>query len=650
MHKGGTIFSDAVFRKILSIGFEFETHDLAKLSLHKNRRYLINSDMTLRGLKERKEAGSVKDVDNNYISVRIHLSKDAADEPEPEPNLDEMDEDEREFFKEFQEEIAQEKLDRYENDSFLEYFNEHRPTDDTKRIKFQVTNDIGDVDFNKMLNAQCSHLKMSKDQMYAFKTKSGKLFKIKFMEGLKKYCGTLSGVEYVVTYYEPKKRDNPDVIIEHFVDACSRIVGHLSNLKHTEGTLFLQGDDKKTHYVTMGNIEDGRKLYRKPGTNLFYLETYDDPNTVHGKSLGAFEFIPQMTFRCKAEDSIDIMKAILKPDDALKRARSIIESIALDYQTAINVETIVDALFNGFNALSPDKPSQNKISTTSHWYKILKTYMFLIYYKLFAYIKNHNEIDVEKENYLKDYLVFASRHSNYELYVRIKEILKEHFKISDIDRIRKLFLQPKVLDRIYDFVEFEEDDYDENNEYKYGNSTTVDLEESDKNYGNPLYSILSYFKHFEKPTKDEHDWLISSGVDGFSTRFELKGDEILLENRVFKDEITILLQNEINLKMKNGLLTVNDMQKLVKKLYGSKNLKHMMKSKRTTHKKSATKKSVHPAPRISQAKAQAIIANVLKKPTKSKKSASTTAKLRNRPKNKKQVSVKNRLPVIIENE
>ena len=192
MHKGGTIFSDAVFRKILSIGFEFETHDLAKLSLHKNKRYLINSDMTLRGLKERKEAGSVKDVDNNYISVRIHLSKDAADEPEPEPNLDEMDEDEREFFKEFQEEIAQEKLDRYENDSFLEYFNEHRPTDDTKRIKFQVTNDIGDVDFNKMLNAQCSHLTISKDQMYAFKTKSGKLFKIKFMEGLKKYCGTLS--------------------------------------------------------------------------------------------------------------------------------------------------------------------------------------------------------------------------------------------------------------------------------------------------------------------------------------------------------------------------------------------------------------------------------------------------------------------------
>ena len=74
----------------------------------------------------------------------------------------------------------------------------------------------------------------------------------------------------------------------------------------------------------------------------------------------------------------------------------------------------------------------------------------------------------------------------------------------------------------------------------------------------------------------------------------------------------------------------------------------MMKSVRATHKKSATKKPVHPAPRISQAKSQEIIAEVLKKPTKSKRSASTTAKLRTKPKTKKQVSVKNRLPVINE--
>ena len=632
LHKGGTIFSDAVFRKILSIGFEFETHDLAKLSLHKNNRYLINSDTTLRMLKEKKEVGTIKEVDANYLSVRVHLGHEAAEPPPEEPvNLDELDADEREFMLAFQDEIAQEKLERYENDSFLEYFNESRPHDDTKRIKFQVTNDIGDVEFNYMLNDKCKHLTIAKDQMYAFKTKSGKLFKIRFMEALKKYCGTLSGVEYVVTYYEPKKRENPDIIVEHFVDACSRIVDHLGDLKHTSGTLFLQGDDAKTHYEVVGNIEGSRRLYRKPGTNLFYLETYDGPDTVQRKSLGSFEFIPQMTFRCKAEDGVDIMKAIVMPDASLKKDRYIMEQIEGEYEETKNVEAIVDALFAGYNAAT-----EHKILTTSRWFKPLKTYVFLIYYKLFAFIKNHNEIDTAKENYLKDQLVFASRHSNHEMYERVKEILKEHYHISDIDHIRALFWRPDVLEKIYEYVEFAEEDFDAEGEYKYGDASHVDLPPSDKNYGNPLFSILSYFKYFENPTKVENDWLVESGIDAFSTRFELKGDEILLENRLFKDEIALLLHNKIDLKIKDGLLTVDGMRSLVKKLYGSKNLKHMLTAKRS-----------HSKHNVSKNRTQAIIAEVLKKSAaKSKKSV--RMKTPSHLKRQKRVSAKKRLSVVAE--
>lgn len=627
MNKGGTIFSDAVFRKILSIGFEFETHDLAKLSLHKNKRYLINSDITLRILKEKKEVGTVKEIDDNYLSVRVHLSKDANDSlVEEEPNLDEMDEEEREFYLSYQDEIEQEKLEKYENDSFLEYFNENRPHDDKTKIKFQVTNDVGDGEFADMLAKDCDGLTLPKDQMYKFKTRAGKVYKLKFLDELKKACSTFSGVEYVITYYQPKKRENPDIILEHFVDACSRIIDHLGNLKTTKGTLFMEGDDKKTHFVTVGNIEDSRRIYRKPGTNLFYLETYDNVNTHAKKSLGSFEFIPQMTFRCKTEDALNIMKAILKPDHALKKDISTMEAIAVDYEKTNDVESIVDDLFETHNATS-DK----KIATNSPWFKTLKTYVFLIYYKLFAYIQNHNII-LSKEDYLKDHLVFASRHSNYDLYVRIKQILKDHFAISDVEEVRALLSQPVVLEKIYEYVDFEDEDFDESGEYKYGEAHIDDLSPSNKNYGNPLYSILSYFKHFENPIKGEEDWLIHSGADSFSTRFDLKGDEIFLENRLFKDEVEVLLRNMINLKIKDGLLTVDAMNSLVKKLYGSKNIKHMMTLKRSPSKKSLSKK-VHMVPPShglaqvkSRSKAQAIIAQVLKPPSRSKKTSRTTSK------------------------
>ena len=47
---GGSLLADKKFKKILSIGYEFETHDLTKLSLHQNKESLINSTLTLRVL------------------------------------------------------------------------------------------------------------------------------------------------------------------------------------------------------------------------------------------------------------------------------------------------------------------------------------------------------------------------------------------------------------------------------------------------------------------------------------------------------------------------------------------------------------------------------------------------------------------------
>jgi len=172
MKFGGSLISDKTFKKILSIGYEFETHDLAKLSLHSNKKSLINSDLTLRSLKNKIDRNSVKIIDDNYLSVRIPIVKEENspvinEEEEEEVDEENMDEEDLEFMKAFKYEIE---LEKYENDSYLEYFNENRKHDNKDTIKFQITNDISEEDFDSMLKEYCKNLTIPKNDMYIFKT------------------------------------------------------------------------------------------------------------------------------------------------------------------------------------------------------------------------------------------------------------------------------------------------------------------------------------------------------------------------------------------------------------------------------------------------------------------------------------------------
>jgi hypothetical protein len=49
---GGSL-KHSILSKILSIGYEFETGDITKFSLHANQHTLINSDLSLRTLEEK---------------------------------------------------------------------------------------------------------------------------------------------------------------------------------------------------------------------------------------------------------------------------------------------------------------------------------------------------------------------------------------------------------------------------------------------------------------------------------------------------------------------------------------------------------------------------------------------------------------------
>uniref|UniRef100_A0A6C0B923 Uncharacterized protein n=1 Tax=viral metagenome TaxID=1070528 RepID=A0A6C0B923_9ZZZZ len=570
--KGGDLGADAAFRKILSIGYEFECSDLAKLSLHSKKKTLINSDLALRQMSLLMNRKTVKPVsDPHYLHVRIPINKKHGQAPAlTQEEVDEEDEFLREFREEFPEEYEADQketaLAKKENESYLEYFYENRKSDNKETIKFQITNDLADTDFNLMLKEKCKGLNIPKNDMYFFKTEKGKVYDIKFSEDIatNEYCDSFSSVEFVVTYYRPKQ-DFPNVIIDTFVDACSRIVDHMANLTKTKGELLMH-DNSKTHYQPTSYLGNMRHLFHKPGTNLYYMDTYDDNDVSELQTLGDAIMAPQMTFRSKAEDSLSIMKEILRIHGKVKKGKSAAKNVDYEMQTLLFVEEQVDKLIAAHNT-----SSEKHIVLTSEIGKTLKIYLFLMFYKLNMLIVNHVDI-FSKASYLKDYLTFSSRHSNEVLYERSKVIMKQHYGINNIaDFLNK----PSIIESFYEREYGDEDqgdDFDEEGNYKFNyDAHTSDLPENDPNFGNPLFSMVSYFKRLEKG----EDWLKESGWDVFSTNFDLKNDEVLLENRFFMYEINLFLKNHVKGSFRERDLTLHNLASIVNHFYGTK-MKKMM--------------------------------------------------------------------------
>jgi hypothetical protein len=98
--------------------------------------------------------------------------------------------------------------------------------------------------------------------------------------------------------------------------------------------------------------------------------------------------------------------------------------------------------------------------------------------------------------------------------------------------------------------------------------------------------MKSYFKYFENK---RDDWFIVSRQDIFSTTFELKGDEILLENRSFRFEVGVYFANVLNTEFSSETITLEEMYKIVSKLYG-KNANKMMTMTRHPTKNKFTRK------------------------------------------------------------
>jgi hypothetical protein len=87
---------------------------------------------------------------------------------------------------------------------------------------------------------------------------------------------------------------------------------------------------------------------------------------------------------------------------------------------------------------------------------------------------------------------------------------------------------------------------------------TNNLEKDNKKYGNPYYSLISYFNFFEDPIDEiSNDWLEYSGIDVYSSTSDIKNDVVLCEVRSFARNMNTYIYNiadsELKKDMTNGI-------------------------------------------------------------------------------------------------
>jgi len=537
---GGVIIESDVLKKIISIGFEFETHDIAKLSLEGDS-YLINSGNNNEDLDEEKqkndnyfqyEAALDLSDDSDISSLKTSIESDPTLFTPPTVKSGEIDAE------------------------YQEYMLEPKPTDGDK-IKSAITNDIASSKFAMMLNRKCRGREEHKNALYIFRTENGQLYRMKFDDEIRKTsCGTFSGLEVVITYYAPEKSKN--VIVKTFADACERIVNHLSGMSEIKGELYL-ANKNKSGYTAVGKM-DYRKLYHKEGTNVFYLETYDSLYNPKRMPLKNINFKPQMTFCTNVEDIYDVIAQLCDPSKsrgAMKEKKELAD-MAETYATLMHkIRNMVQA----YNDINTQKGWKCEIDMSTSFGKIMLNYLFLIYIKLDAYLEFEKQTESElaklnaKKKYLKNYLYMYVRHTNGELYERMKFHMKKQFKRKTNKEIVELL---SVLMYNVNYL----------STAMYPNRAEIfntKLNRSDPNFGDAQISLKSYFDYLEKPIdKDLDDWLLASGLDGSSTMYPLAGDNIIVETRFFSDLARHYLVNELKLRLqKNNSITLKNMMDIV---------------------------------------------------------------------------------------
>ena len=578
---GGDIKPDSVFRKILSIGYELETHGLVKLTR----------------LSEESENGDPILLNTDTARYNVDLF-----------NVHDIDPDNP----------------HYES-MMLRAEETFELTKPAKGVEFFITNDISSQSkIYKALKNICKPINNDivdadqKNQLYSLQSIDQRnRYDINFSyadEVNQTSCSTFSGVEWISTFLNPKFRSN--LILRTYVKTLEILLDHLDTLKLVDSVnlkldeVVLHPDllPERTTVTVGGNTE--LKLYQMPKSNLYYLSLLGGD-----KRFENIEVIPQMTFAAKAFDILSIIKQ-MNAYDYSNRSDKYRANIELYVQQIDNVERVTRLLLDRYNRLAPKHkitPEKNK-----NVYNKIFNYILLILYKLHVYYSVYIQIEVDAvaqvTNYFKNTLRFNCRHGNYVLYAELKKALiqmydsshkykpktklkyrpkskaqtrtnkrsksalnaelKETERVDDyiINVIKRIIIQPDILIELLPNKIINIDDR--------GNRTIIKnskisqkvfdlkykLEPTDIRYGNPAYSLMSYFDFFKKPTPGTNrksdvseeglndnlytddtfiksDWFEYARVDAYSSRMDLNNDIVLVELRGFKTIYADLVEN-----------------------------------------------------------------------------------------------------------
>lgn len=497
---GGDINLKRIFRRILSIGFEYETGFLSKMTL-------------------------VDDYDEEGNPIQILLNTDTARDNITDLERSDLDESDPYY-------------DDYvlrQNETMELPLLDDAGKPDTNS-KFYVTNDIASSPFLKYLEQYCSN-EEPKNQQYKFVAKTGEEYNIHFSYWNEKTdCSVFADVEWVFTYFKPKISSN--VILNCFFNSIQNLKDHLSDMQPIEGNIEMTVGDES---FPVGKPIT-RKLYKSQKDNLYYLQVHHHASNF---TLDDVCLTMQMTFSTHITNAFDVMKGLL-----MDNIRTIPEETELSetrFKMLKKIEMCGERLLKTYNAGAVDE-RKIRIKKNTMDYREMENYICLILYKLYVYYNQYLPVDKKDRGYFKNKMFFNPRHTNVVLYEALKELLSKTMGWSEeitIEVIRKLFVQEKVLEK--DLLE--NPTHIRKNGFKLENR----MEKTATKYGDPYYSLISYFEFFENPSDNEnnktaegeyayYDYLEYADIDALSNKFDYNNKIVLIEMRSYPRLITSYLK------------------------------------------------------------------------------------------------------------
>ena len=539
--RGGDISGISEFNNILSIGYEVECGILMKLtktegnSDSEDKIVLFNSDTARKDILEFKKFDeNPEDMDDDIV---LRLEETVEDTMyDDSGNIDDNS------------------IFNITNDIAMSPFIKkigkvcYYSSDESNKSDTDTDTDDEDADYTD-----------EKNELYLFRDNEGNDYTINFLFSNKNAaCSTHSNVEWVVTYYKPKRSSN--IIINTFINMIKNLLKHLEDLQPIKGKYIMKytNKDNEVEELVIDNPEE-RILYHKPNTNLYYLLTQisNKPFTIDD-ACSVF----QMTFSSKAEHVINIMISLIT--DTINNIPSFNSIISDKLSILLNVKLCVDKLINNYNKTETKYKFVADTKQNKTRIEMIQNYMCLILFKIDRYY--YYKSTEKHTKYFKNLLFFNSRHSNYVLYTNLKSQVETLFGVNSADAIniiKNLFFQPEILKQLVP------------SDYKLRKGiflATNTLDKTNKNYGDPSYSLVSYFDFFEVPIDNEtntnydngqiinYDWLEYKSIDDYSTKMDLKNDIVLVECRIFQKILSVYVYNiadaELKNQMKNGACNI----------------------------------------------------------------------------------------------